>query len=164
MTLELIKVNTNITISELSKMFCLKAMERIRRCNSRVLVGSLLNNPRLTKPIFAIINAGRWVMFIALVCVEIDCGAQSNSITNTSANSKSNMGVFSCVRGLCRTDFLKIEKSVSFLCYFNFLTKRQNLSATCETKWQFCENILMRLNSRNFAKTFLSKFSRKICV
>jgi hypothetical protein len=46
MTLVHIKVNADITISELSKMFCLKAMERIRRCNSRVLVGSLLHNPR----------------------------------------------------------------------------------------------------------------------
>jgi hypothetical protein len=47
MTLEYIKINAKFTISELSKMFCLKAMERIRRCNSRVLVGSLLHNPRL---------------------------------------------------------------------------------------------------------------------
>ncbi len=49
MTLEYIKINTNIIISELSKMFCLKAMERIRHCNSRVLVGSLLHNPRLAR-------------------------------------------------------------------------------------------------------------------
>ncbi len=94
------------------------------------------------------------------------CGARANSITNTSASSKSKFGVISCVRGLCRTDFLKIEKSVSFWCYFKFITKSQNLLGTCETKWQFLWKYFDEIKFMKFRKKFrfLPKILRKICV
>jgi hypothetical protein len=85
-------------------------------------------------------------MFTALVCVEMDCGARANSITNTSANSKSNMGVISCVRDLCRADLLKIEKSVSFYVTLSLLQKGKTCQQHVKQSDNFCENILMRLN------------------